>query len=361
MRVLHIEVGRNLYGGAKQVVYLLEGLKRMGVENILLTPKGSAISREAKDFSNIVEISFLGDLDLTFPIRLLSVIRDRRPDIVHVHSRKGVDFWGGFVSKLKGVPAICTRRVDNPENPIWAMLKYNFYNKIVTISDGIRRVLLDEKIPPQKIITIRSVLYPEPFRRPATKEEFLKEFGLKGSSKVIGIIAQLIERKGHRYILEILPKLVKENPDIRVVIFGKGKLESKLRAILKEKKLEEYCIFAGFRDDLHKWLYHLDLVVHPADMEGLGVSLIQASAAGVPIVANRVGGIPEIVKDGENGFLVEKGDVESLFNRIMMVLNDEGLARKMGERGIEIVDREFSVDNMVNKYIMLYSEILRGV
>lgn len=358
MKIVHIEAGRNLYGGAKQVLYLLEGLYKKGVENILITPKKSAISSPASKFATVYEIDFWGDLDILFPFRLLRIVKKVSPDIIHVHSRKGVDFWGGIVAKAINVPSICTRRVDNPEFKLFAMFKYSFYDYIVAISDGIKNILLETEVDKNKLKTIRSVIDPTPFRASAAKDEFLKEFSLREDNIVLGVIAQLIERKGHRYLINIMPEIIKRYPSVKVIFFGKGALEESLKKMVSDKGLKDYIIFAGFRDDLEKWIGHLDIVVHPADMEGLGVSLIQASAAGVPIIASKVGGIPEIVRDRVNGYLIEKGDLNDLLNKLLMLLENKPLREEFAENGKELVDREFSVETMVEEYYKLYKELL---
>ncbi|MGB9731564.1 MULTISPECIES: glycosyltransferase family 4 protein [Calditerrivibrio] len=357
MKILHIEAGRNLYGGAKQVLYLLEGLQKEGFENILITPTGSAISKYATIYSKVYEIGFLGDMDITFPFRLNKIIKREQPDLVHVHSRKGVDFWGGMVARLNGLPSICTRRVDNLEIKFLAKFKYYFYDYIVAISDGIKKVLSNVITDESKLKTIRSVIDPSPFRDTESKEKFLAEFGLTNSDIVIGVIAQLIERKGHRYLINIMPEIIKEFPNVKVIFFGKGAIENKLKKMIKDLGLTVYFIFAGFREDIEKWIGLLDIVVHPADMEGLGISLIQASAAGVPIIASNVGGIPEIVKDGINGFLIEKGDEKGLYSRLLTLLNNKSLREDFGKNGMKIVDSEFSVDSMVREYIHLYNNL----
>jgi len=358
MKIIHIEAGKNLYGGAKQVLYLMEGLQKRGVSNILITPKNSAISKFTSDFAKIYEINFLGDLDITFPFVLNRIIKKECPDIIHVHSRKGVDFWGGIVAKINKLPSLCTRRVDNPEIKLIARFKYRFYDYIVSISDGIKQVVAKTGIDISKLKTIRSALNPDPYRKPLPRELFLKEFGIPEDAITIGVIAQLIERKGHRYLIKIMPEIVKRFPNIRVIFFGKGALEKDFRKMISEISVENYFIFAGFRNDLENWIGLLDVVVHPADMEGLGVSLIQASAAGVPIIASKVGGIPEIVRDGLNGFLIEKANLSQLLQKLLIILNDHNLRKSMGANGMKIVDDEFSVYSMVEEYYKLYKSLL---
>jgi glycosyltransferase involved in cell wall biosynthesis len=115
---------------------------------------------------------------------------------------------------------------------------------------------------------------------------------------------------------------------------------------------------AGFRDDLPGVLPCLDLLVHPATMEGLGVSLLQASAAGVPIVASNVGGIPEVVRDGVNGRLVPPADVPALTTASLELLADAALRARFAEAGRDLVRREFSTDQMVEGNLAVYRELV---
>ncbi len=116
MHILHIETGRHLYGGALQVLFLLRGLAESGCRNSLACPSGSAIASAAGACSQLCEIPARGDLDPALMLRLRGIIAAGRPDLVHVHSRRGADLWGALAAWSRGVPVLITRRVDNPEN-----------------------------------------------------------------------------------------------------------------------------------------------------------------------------------------------------------------------------------------------------
>jgi len=359
MKILHVETGRHLYGGALQVCYLMEGLAQRGIKNILVCSQGSRIAEEAVGYATVCELPMKGELDLLFPIRLFQLIRHHRPDVVHVHSRRGADLWTGSVARLAQVPSILTRRVDNREWPPFARLKYGSYGRVISISDGIRQVLLAEGVAPERVTCIRSVVKSEQYQQPRDREWFEAQFGVPAAAPVIGVIAQLIPRKGHRYLLEVLPRLLERFPTLRVVFFGQGPLQEELEAYIAAHGLEHAVCLAGFRKDMHMILPCLDLVVHPALMEGLGVSLLQAAAAGVPIVGARAGGIPEVVRDGLNGRLVEPANVDQLFDAVSELLADPVLASTFGVAGRELVERDFSVDAMVSSYINVYQELIR--
>ena len=354
MRVLHIETGMNLYGGALQVFYLLRGLHEQGVENLLVCSKGSAIATEAQPFAKVIEIPMHGDVDVLFGWRLLQTLRRERPDLVHAHSRRGADLWGALAARIAGIPALVTRRVDNPEPGWLARLKYRQFTHVVTISNGIRDVLLAEGVPADHVTCIHSAVDIDAWQGEEDRDWLNREFNLPPGGKVVAVIAQLIERKGHRFLFEALPKILDQVPNAHFLILGKGPLETELKELCKALQIESHVLFAGFRDDLQRIMPNLDLVVHPALMEGLGVSLLQAAACGVPIVAGRAGGIPEIVEDGVNGYLVEPGNADVLVGPITELLSNPETRKRMGESGQRIVHERFSIKAMVSGYLKFY-------
>jgi len=358
MHILHIETGRNLYGGALQVLYLMEGLAKAGCRNSLVCAEGGAIAAKSNPFSTVHQVSMQGDMDPRFLFSLLRIIRQERPHLVHVHSRRGADLWGGLAAKISGTKALITRRVDNPETPLVARLKYNPYARIITISEGIRRVLLAEGIPEQKLACVPSAIDPTPYRHPCETGWFQKEFGLHATVKAVGVIAQLIPRKGHRYLIEAAPKILKACPETRFLFFGQGPLRNELETLCKNKNLGEKISFSGFRPDLERILPCLSLVVHPATMEGLGVALLQASAAGIPIVATNTGGIPEIIQHAQNGYLLAPGDVNGIADAVVSLLTDPAKAERFGRAGRERVLSHFSVEGMVKGNLAAYKQIL---
>ncbi len=362
MRVLHLETGRHLYGGARQVAYLIDGLKKRGIENVLAAPTNSAILREAaSDCVATVGLKTTSGSGFSLYRELLTAIDHHRPDIIHIHSRRlAADFWGGLAARRKEKAAIVSRRVDNPE-PRWlARLKYRLFNHVITISDGIRNVLLDEGVPPRHVSTVRSAIDIRDFSTDCEREAFLREFSLPDDTVTIGVIAQLIPRKGHRYLIEALPEISERHPNFRLLFFGQGPERAALEAEVSDAGLDGVIQFCGFRDDLPRWLPCLDLVVHPAEMEGLGVSLIQAAASGVAIVASRAGGMPEIVRDNINGLLVTPKNVAELRAAVERLLADEVLRRKMGKAGRQLVATEFSITTMVTGNLAIYEKVLGG-
>lgn len=358
MKVLHVEAGKHLYGGARQVLYIVEGLAARGVTNLLACPAGSEMARQQPADTRVVAMKMGGDGDLGMVSRLASLIRAEKPDLVHLHSRRGADTWGGLAARLAGVPCVLSRRVDNPESRLAVALKYRLYDHVITISEGIRQVLLSEGLAPGKVSCVRSAVDATPYLAPVDRAAFCTEFGLPADALVAGVVAQLIPRKGHRYLLAALPALLARHPALKVLIFGQGPLEAELRAEVDAAGLADAVHFTGFRHDLPRWLGGLDMLVHPADMEGLGVSLLQASAAAVPIVTSRAGGLPEAVQDGVTGILCPPGDIAALTAAVDRLAGDAALRARFGAAGRARILAEFSIDAMVDGNLRIYRQVL---
>ncbi len=358
MTILHIEAGRHLYGGAFQVRSLLQGLSQQGVRNILVCPRGSDIARAADRDATVIELPMHGDLDVIFPFRLCALIRRLKPDIVHVHSRRGADLVGGWCAQWCGVPALITRRVAYRE---WAPLlrfKYTSYQRVIGISEGALEAVREIGIPRERLARIYSVIQADDYRSSPDPVWFAETFGLPAGARIVGVPAQLIESKGHRYVIEAMPAVLRALPQTRVIFFGKGAYQPELERMIKEASLENVIQFAGFREDMPRILPNLDVVVLPTLMEGLGVSLLQASAARVPVIGTRVGGVPEVVRDGLNGLLVEPRDSAGLASAILAILSDRQRAKQMGDAGLALVQAEFVPEVMVRGYLREYRALL---
>ena len=359
MKVVHLEAGTHLYGGALQVLLLGEGLARWGVEGLLVAPEGSAILGEARSRKLPARgIPMEGELDLPFLPRFRRLLRAEKPDLVHLHSRRGADTLGALAARWAGVPVVLSRRVDNPEPP-WAVRgKYRLYDQVITISEAIRRVLVGQGVPEAEVHCVHSAIEPGAYQRPCDREAFRILFGLPPGVPVVGMAAQFIARKGHRVLLAALPAVLREHPDVRFLLLGEGPLKGEVEGQIHRAGLEGSVLLPGYRPDLPDFLACLDVLVHPATMEGLGVILLQAGAAGVPVVASSVGGIPEAVGDGETGILVPPGDSSALADALLSLLSDPERRRRMAKAGRERIRTRFSPEVMVEGNLAVYRKVL---
>jgi glycosyltransferase involved in cell wall biosynthesis len=361
MKVLHVEAGQHLYGGALQVVFLMRGLAQRGIEVALACPGGSAIAGAVRELGLPVnEMTMRGDADIGLVGRLRRLMAAERPDLLHLHSRRGCDTWGALAGRLQGLPVLLSRRVDNPEPRWWAAMKYRLPDHVVTISQGIRQVMLSEGVPPARISCVPSAVDTAQYRPGrGGLPWFRREFSLPDDALVIGMAAQFIERKGHATLLDALPAVFASHPRVRVLLLGQGPLAAGLGArVAADPALSARVQLTGFRRDMDRILPCLDVLAHPAHMEGLGVALLQAAACGVPIVGGRAGGIPEIVQPGQTGELVEPGDAAGLAAALNRLLDSAELRERMGAAGRAWVEAHFSIDAMVDGNLAVYRRLV---
>lgn len=373
MKILHVESGRHLYGGALQVVYLLQGLREIRSssdvgEHVLVCPRGSAIAQAAATKADRIHaIPMKGDLDLLFIFRLYRILRQERPDILHLHSRRGADLLGAIAGRLFGCQVLLTRRVDNPEPRWWVRIKYRLYDHVVTISNGIRLVLLSEGLAEDNVSCVHSAVDIDRFSGDCDSDEFIQRLGMSRwldqrgihRPRFIGMVAQFIERKGHRFLLEAIPAIVRQHPDCVFILFGKGPLLQVIRDRVKTSpELLQHVYLPGFRDDMEACLPCLEVLVHPAEMEGLGVSLLQAAASCVPLVGADAGGIPEIVIDHQTGHLIPVASSAAIVDAVLRLLDDRESAAQMGRRGRARVLEYFSIAAMVQGNLQVYQRLL---
>jgi len=361
VNIVHIETGRRFYGGAQQVIWLARGLREHGVHSVIVCPADAAISDVARQSElSVVNIPCAGEHDIRFAWRLMRFLRRERPDLVHCHSRRGADFPGGWGVRAAGIPAIVTRRVDSAESQWIANLRYRPFRRIVAISEHVAAVLRQSGVAAERIATVRSAVDTDAIKYPVERRILEQEFGITADQFAIAVVAQLIRRKGHRFLLDVLPGLIGEYPHIRVVFFGDGNEASQLRALAARLGLSATVRFAGFRADVDELLAAFDLLVHPAEKEGLGVAMLKAAAAGLPVIAFDVAGCREAVLAGRTGILVPAGDLSALQLAIAVLISEPGIRQAFGEAGRQHMQDDFAVARMVESYLQIYENVIDG-
>ena len=207
------------------------------------------------------------------------------------------------------------------------------YQRVITISEAIRRVIERQGVDPGRVRCVLSALDPAPFQEPCNRDAFRQAFGLAAEDLVVGMAAQFIPRKGHDVLLQAIPAILTDHPRTRFLLFGQGPLRSVVSRRVEEAGLSATVLLPGFRNDLPTLLPCLDLLVHPATQEGLGVILLQAGASGIPVVASQAGGIPEVVVHEETGLIVPPGNANGPVLRRIVPSGRPGPGPRTGRGG----------------------------
>lgn len=235
-----------------------------------------------------------------------------------------------------------------------------FMDAVVCVSAAQAAKVRRAGVPASRVRVIRNAVGPEAFAPPdPTYREKLRGLFPVPLRRLVGAASRLSPEKGISQLVEAAALVRQADPGVGFVVFGDGPLRDELAARARARGLERALVFAGFRGDVMSYLPHLDLAVIPSFTEGLPVALLEYYAAGVPVVATAVGGIPEVVEDGRSGYLVPPGDPAALARRIGDALRDEAALREMGRRGRDRVRAEFTFAAQSPRYQELFRRLVR--
>jgi len=307
--------------------------------------------------------------DLIALFLLWRIMMQERPDLVHTHTSKA-GILGRCAARLAGVPAV----VHTPHGHVFYGHFSSLTSKIYLLVERIMACITDRLIAlthgerddylalsvgnPKKIVTIHSGVDIDHYLHATVNVQGKrKSLGLKPEGLVVGTVGWLLPIKGPMYLLGAMCEVWKKYPNTILVYVGKGDLEGELRQEASRMGASEKVRFLGWRDDIHEILPVLDIFVLPSLNEGMGRVLVEAMAAGRPLVASNVGGIPDLIYQGENGFLVPPADPKALARELFFLISNPGKRREMGERGRRMAVR-FGTDSMVQKIDQLYLDVL---
>jgi glycosyltransferase involved in cell wall biosynthesis len=308
--------------------------------------------------------------DLRAFINLLKLIRRERPALVHTHSSKA-GILGRLAAKLAGVPLI----VHTPHGHVFYGHFGPLASKIFLVMEKIFDVITDRTIAltegerndylnlavskAHKIDIIHSGVDIRRFTPGRTDRAALKkQLGINAHSFVVGTVGWLLPIKGPMHLLHAMIALWQKEIDSALIYVGKGDLEDRLKAEALSRGVSNRVIFLGWRSDVDDIMQLFDVFVLPSLNEGMGRVLVEAMAAAKPVVACNVGGIPDLVKHGFNGFLARPGDSRELSVYIEKLLGDELLRTDMGAQGRKLAEN-YTVDKMIAKIDALYFSLFQ--
>jgi glycosyltransferase involved in cell wall biosynthesis len=355
--VLHTEASPGL--GGQEVRTLNEA--RWTVERgwrVLVAgqPDGRLLERARAAGLETAPVRMTGPLDPRALIGLVRLIRRERVNLVHTHS--STDAWlAGTAARLCRVPVVRTRHVSiairRGLNPVYRCLA----DRVITSGEAIRRLVVEVGVPPERVIAIPAGVNLEAFPFGARAPETARELGL--GHPVIGSVAMFRGSKGHPQLLQAFAMVREKRPGATLLLVGDGIRRNWVEQLAREAKLSDAVVFTGFRPDVPALLATMDCFAQASTRtEGVPQALLQAFATGVPVVASRIGGIPEIVAHGETGLLVESESVEGLAAGIERVLDDPEGAGQRARAARALVEARFSHIQAIDRLLQIYDELL---
>jgi glycosyltransferase involved in cell wall biosynthesis len=381
IKVLHIITRLDKGGSADNTLFTVSRLNKERFDVILLSgrtydPDGEIAAFIAEKKINYIlipelvrEIGLLKDI--TAFCKIYNFLRREKFDIVHTHTSKA-GIIGRWAAKLAGVKII----IHTPHGHIfygyfnWFRTKLFIYlekltalftDRIITLTQRGKEEHVKHRIAnPSKFVPIYSGIEIRKFIN--YHIDIIKEkerLNIPLEAPVIGTISRLDPVKGNQYFIASLPDIVKTFPSLKVFIVGDGSERRKLERRVKKLGLSENVIFTGECKDVRWILSIFDICVLSSLNEGMGICLLEAQALGVPIVATKVGGIPDVVRDGVTGILVPPRNPKVMADAIIKLLKDNSLRKNMSEESRRWIDNRFSAETMVKKFSDLYEELVR--
>jgi L-malate glycosyltransferase len=357
---LHIDTARTWRGGQSQVLITLMGLRALGHRTLLVAHSEGELRQRAKEGLDLVALAPKTEMDLTAAWRLSRIIKQLKPDIVHAHDPHGVAMAGLALSmstQLVKPPLVAARRVDfHLRGSSLSRWKYRQVDCFLCASEAIRQMLIGDGVPAARAVTVHEGIDLDRVDS-APPANLHQDLWLPHQAPIVGNVAALVAHKGQRHLIEAARLVRPQVPDARFVIAGEGELRPALERQIKDHHLEKHVLLAGFRPDVLSVHKAFDIFVMSSVTEGLGTSLLDAMAAGKPVVATRAGGIPEVVIDGETGFLVPPRDHDAMAGAIVKLLKDDALRHRMGKAGRARVQTAFSAERMVQETLRVYERV----
>ncbi len=356
-----MEIIRSASGGMKEhYITLVKGLKEKGFNVVALCNFEGLVMEELQDAGiEVYRFSLPGEvqplLDTMRVWKIVRIAHKHDVDVVHCHGFKA-GVLGRMGALLINRPKVYTMHnfILPMGTPIkkWTVqkLEQNLSRRteeIIAVSHALKQDIIKNcQLPPNRIKVIHNgISFPSHFSGP----EVRRHLSLDKDVILVGTVARLIPSKGVDIFLEAIPMVVNVLKNIRFVVIGSGPYEEVLKKKAEALQLKNRVTFLGYVEPIWDYLDALDIFVLPTLSEGLGLSILEAMAVGKPVIATRVGGIPEIISHGDNGDLVSPGSAKELADAILYLAATPRIRTDYGQRGYRHVRQHFTVHKMVER------------
>jgi glycosyltransferase involved in cell wall biosynthesis len=366
INVLHIIEDLNVGGLEELLSIIATGLNRDRYNiYVCCIEEGGQIAQELINHGIKVDILGINTYHNPFNIlRLAKYIKERKIDIIHTHMYFANTF-GRLAAILAKTPIVISATYSNyfeykKRNILMERFLSRFTDVIIAASNSIKEFnAKQQRISLDKFKVIYDCASTEKFSKRMNSGVVKGQLGIEPDYSVVGCVARLSLVKGHSYLIRAAAEVLKRYPKVKFLLVGDGPVRKELENLTEELGIEDKVIFAGARRDIPEMLSVMDIFVLPSALrEGCPLSVLEAMAMSKPVIASRLGGIPEEVSDGESGILVPPKDSKSLAEAIIKLLLDKSEARRMGQVGKKIFKHKFTKEIMLKKLESLYEELI---
>ncbi|GAB6932864.1 glycosyltransferase family 4 protein [Calditerricola satsumensis] len=371
LRVLHV-IGGGEYGGAEEyLVQLFTHLRAASypVNLHLACFYEAQLSQELRERGFSLTVLPFGRLDVRLWRGLSALLARVRPHLVHTHGVKA-NFFTRLAARKTAIPLITT---------VHSMLRYDYPNPLayfvaaqmerrtrrwnhhfIAISRTLRDHLVAEGVPPERISVIHHGIDVQRFSPDRTYPRLRKEWGIPADAFVWGTVARFVEVKGLSVLIEAFARVRQLEPRAHLVLIGDGPLRERLRKQVRTLGIADAVTFTGFRRDVPNCLANVDAYVSASFSEGLGLSVLEAMAMGLPVVCTAVGGILDFLRHGENGWLVPPRSDVALAEGMIAVMRDPVMRARFAQQAARDVRDAFSAERMARETFQVYEQLVQA-
>ncbi len=370
MRIIHLSKMTGAAGSEGHLLALLPGLRQQGIDAqlwILVEPDNPVqeyVDRAAALGLPVERLVIHRDFDPGLIRALVRRLRAVRPDVVHTHLLHA-DLHGTLAARLARVPHVVSSRHNDDKFrrvlPVRLLNRWLWHQTSagIAISEAIRQFSIDvEGVPPEKIHTVHYGLDPASITVPPDARAALRRaLGLPPETLLIGSVCRLIEQKGLVYGLRGFAEIAGRFPQAHYLLAGEGALRPDLEAEVRTLGLSDRVHFLGWRDDARAVMAGLDVLLAPSLWEGFGLVFLEAMVLGVPVISTQVSAIPEVVVDGETGWLVPVRAAQAVAAALSQALDQPAERQSRGMAGRRRVETQFSAEVMVERTVEIYRSL----
>ncbi len=366
LRILFVVNGFAIGGGELKLLELISEMKRRYPTKyrIVVASVGQSGPLEEK-FRKVTDRTEIFFKRHTYDVRqilgLIRLIQEERIQLIQT-TLFYADILGTLAGILTGIRNVNSWEVYTEQYSFKQKCAYRLASKwlsaIVAVSDATRKKMIQQyHLPEAKVRTIHYGIDVKKFlgKNPRYIRE---ELGIPKNTIVFGTIARFTEQKGHRYLIQAIPKLIQHFPHVLFLWVGDGPLRPSLIQLAQDHNILSYIQILGFRKDVDALLHAMDIFVLPSLYEGFPNAVLEAMVCGKPVVATRVDGIPEAVVHGETGVLVPPKDPEALAEALIQMGQNSTLRKRMGENGKRRIHEYFLLEHQINAFDQLYKELV---
>lgn len=361
IKVIHVLSDMKIGGAGSWLLNLLGAIDKERFDIKVVLPTGSMLIDKVEELGfEAIPVDGMKDksFDAGAVSLMLGIFRRERPQIVHTHA----SLSARLAARMAGMKVINTKHcIDSKKTGIKKLaascLNNLLSDRIIAVSEAVKQNVAYNGVPESKISVIYGGIRPVKELSSEDKSRVRQKWGIEAEDVVVGIVARLADVKGHKYFVDAAEIISRDNVNVKFLIAGIGPKEQELKDLVWQRGLTDRVVFTGFMENIYEIFNIIDINVISSLSEALCLSLIEGMYVGKPSVATNTGGIPEIVKDGYNGYLVPVGNPSMLAERILKLVNNPELRKTMGDKGRELAVRDFTADAMARAIEELYEEV----